>query len=157
MDKHSIEYRATGIAEIELIRPLWVLLNEHHRRNAREFKDHYAEFSFDDRKAYFAGIAHTGLLRVDLAFDPASQRYVGYCIASLSNDLTGEIESIYIREKYRSQGIGTRLMDRAISWFKEERSVRNQVAIAEGNEAAFQFYRKFGFYPRKTVLEQKRN
>lgn len=157
MDDNAITFRATDISEIDLIRPLWEQLNEHHRRNAREFKDRYAEFSFEERKAYFIEITRAGLLRIDLAVDPVSQKTVGYCIVSLSNDRTGEIESIYIRDGYRSQGIGSRLMDRALAWFKERGSGGNQVSVAAGNEAVFAFYRRFNFFPRKTVLEQKRN
>lgn len=151
-----IEYRTRDVSRIELIRPLWIGLNEHHHAHARKFRSQYEQWTFDERKAYFEGIAAAGSLRIDLAFDPATGRYVGYCVSSLSREKTGEIESIYVEEHFRSQGIGTALMTRALAWLEAECSVRNQAAVADGNEDSFPFYRRFGFYPRKTVLEQKR-
>ena len=46
-------------------------------------------------------------------------------------------------------------MTRAIAWLDNAGAVRKRVSVAYGNEAAGTFYRKFGFYPRMTVLEQK--
>lgn len=152
-----IEYHTTDISEIELIRPLWNQLNEHHHVNARVFRDLYDHWTFDDRKDCFRKISETGLLQLDVAQDPASGKYVGYCISSLSYDKFGEIESLFVEKTSRSQGIGTELMIRALSWLDKNGSVRNRVPVAEGNEDAVLFYRKFGFHPRMTVLEQKRD
>ena len=151
-----IEYSTTDIAGIEVIRPLWNRICEHHRIRARTFRAFFEHTTFDDRKAYFVRCAETGDIRVDLASDPATGRCVAYCVTSLSADHIGEIESLYVDEAYRSQGIGTALMTRALAWLDENGSVENRVAVAEGNEEAFPFYRKFGFYPRRTVLEQVR-
>jgi len=151
-----VDYRTTDIAGIEVIRPLWAGLNAHHRAHARAFRGLYERMTFDDRKAYFAGVAAVGALRVDLAFDPAAEMCVGYCISSLSPESVGEIESVYVDEAYRSAGIGTDLVHRALGWLDANGSAVNRVSVADGNEEAFSFYRRFGFYPRRTVLEQKR-
>lgn len=151
-----IEYHTTDIREVEQIRPLWVQLNEHHRLNARTFRSQYERMTFEDRKAYFRKVAAIGIVQIDLAFDPETGRYVGYCVSSLSKDKAGEIESIYVEEGYRSQGIGAALMERALKRLDAGGSVRNRVSVGDGNEVAFGFYRKFGFFPRMTVLEQTR-
>jgi ribosomal protein S18 acetylase RimI-like enzyme len=149
-----IEYHTTDITDIEVIRPLWNRICEHHRIHARTFRAFFEHTTFDDRKAHFVRCAEAGDLRVDLASDLAAGRCVAYCVTSLSAEHIGEIESLYVDEPYRSQGIGTALMTRALAWLDENGSVENRVAVAEGNEEAFPFYRKFGFYPRRTVLEQ---
>jgi ribosomal protein S18 acetylase RimI-like enzyme len=77
-------------------------------------------------------------------------------VTSLSQEKTGEIESIFIEEAYRTQGIGSTLVTCALAWLDENGSVRNRVPVADGNEAVFGFYKKFGFYPRMKMLEQKR-
>lgn len=151
----AVEYRETDIRDIELIRPLWTQLNEHHRVRARVFRSHYEQWTFDDRKVYFEKIAGAGILQVELAFDRESARYVGYCISSVSADHSGEIESVFVEEEYRSQGIGSTLVHRALSWLGAKGSIRNRVSVGDGNEEAFGFYQKFGFYPRMTVLEQR--
>jgi len=151
-----VEYRTTDIGGIEIIRPLWNRICEHHRVRARTFRAFFETTTFDDRKAHFIRCAEAGDLRVDLACDPAGGRCVGYCVTSFSAERTGEIESLYVDEAYRSQGVGTALMRRALAWLDENGSVENRVAVAEGNEEVFLFYRRFGFYPRRTVLEQVR-
>lgn len=155
MEPHAVEYRSIDISEIDLIRPLWEQLNEHHRQNAHEFRDHYSEWNFGDRKAYFTNLAKTGRILIDLAVNAETDDPIGYCVSFLSPDMQGAIESIFIREASRSQGIGTALMHRAIAWLSENSSVRIRVSVAAGNEAAFLFYRKFGFSPRMTILERK--
>jgi diamine N-acetyltransferase len=149
------EYRTSGITSIELIRPLWVQLNEHHHAHVGTFRHHYEQMTFEDRKAFFEKIASTGSLQLDLAFDIGSGQYIGYCVSSLSHEKTGEIESIFVEEGYRSLGIGSALVTRALAWLGANGSVRNRVSVGDGNEGAWEFYRRFGFYPRMTVLEQK--
>jgi GNAT superfamily N-acetyltransferase len=149
-----IDFRVTDISDIELIRMLWLQLNEHHHGGARAFRSHYEKTTFDDRKAYFEKVAGNGTLRIDLAYDTKENRCIGYCVSSLSAEKTGEIESVFIEQAYRSKGIGTGLVARAIRWLDGNDSVRNRVSVADGNEKSFPFYRKFGFHPRMTVLEQ---
>ena len=157
MTQSPVEYRPTDLREIDLIRPLWEKLNAHHRNNARAFRDLYRTWTFEDRKAYFEKVAGAGDLRLDLAVDPASGQCLGYCVSSFSQDGTGEIESVFVEEPYRSQGIGTNLITRALAWLDLHHPERVRVSVADGNEEAFPFYRKFGFYPRLTVLERKRD
>ena len=66
----------------------------------------------------------------------------------------GEVESLFVEDAYRSEGIGTTLVIRGLAWMDHLGTVRKRVSVGEGNEAAWTFYRKFGFYPRMTVLEQ---
>jgi len=154
---HPVEYRVTDINDIEYIRPLWIQLNEHHFTKARIFQNHYRQMTFNDRKAHFEKVAAAGSLRLDLAFDPQEgSRYVGYCVCSLSQEMSGEIESIFVEENYRSKGIGSALVSRTLAWLDENGSVRNRVSVADGNEAAWAFYKKFGFSPRMMILEQKK-
>lgn len=152
----SIEYRTTDITGIDAISPLWVRLNDHHHTRARAFRGVYERMTFSDRREHFAALAADGALRVDLASDPAAGRCVAYCVTSISAERIGEIESIYVDEAYRSQGIGTALVRRALAWLDESGSVENRVSVADGNEESFLFYRKFGFSSRRTVLEQVR-
>ena len=156
MEQPDVQYSVTGFAEIDQIRSLWEQLNDHHYANARAFRDVYSAWGFDDRKAHFAKLALSGQFRIDLASDPVSGSHVGYCVSSLSPLLDGEIESVFVEAGFRSQGIGSALIARTLQWFERQGAQRVRVSVADGNEAAFPFYRKFGFYPRMTVLEQKK-
>lgn len=151
---YEVSCRTAGFVEIDLIRPLWEQLNEHHHERSSRFRKHYERMTFMDRRAHFQKIQKTGHLRLDLAVDCATGRYIGYCVSSLSPEKAGEVESLFVEAGYRSKGIGTALMRRALSWMDSEGSLRKRVSIGDGNEAACVFYKKFGFYPRMTVLEQ---
>ncbi|HOX34479.1 MAG TPA: GNAT family N-acetyltransferase [Methanoregulaceae archaeon] len=151
----DLVFRSADISEIDLVRPLWEQLNNHHRTNARAFRDLYRQWSFEDRKVYFSQVAAAGALRIELAYDSLSCRYIGYCVSSLSPEKNGEIESIFVEHPFRQRGIGTTLLKQALAWLDANASIRNRVSVADGNEDAFPFYREFGFFPRMTVLEQK--
>jgi GNAT superfamily N-acetyltransferase len=153
-----IEYLTTDLRDIDIIRPLWVHLNEYMLTKATKFQSHFNQMTFDERKAYFLKVSAAGLLRLDLAYDPLDKgRYIGYCVSSLSAEKAGEIESIFVEESYRAGGIGSTFLTRALAWLGENGSVRNRVSVSDGNEGVWDFYKKFGFYPRLTVLEQKRD
>jgi hypothetical protein len=47
-------------------------------------------------------------------------------------------------------------MNRALAWLDGNGPTRKRVSVAAGKEAILPFYRKFGFYPRMTELEQTR-
>lgn len=112
--------------------------------------------TFDDRKKYFEMITSTGTLRLDLARDPVTDRLVGYCVSSVSSEKNREIESIFVEPDYRSHHIGSDLISRALAWMDACGVRRKRVSVDDGNEEAWKFYRKFGFYPRITILEQKK-
>jgi len=149
-------YRTTDIRDIDSIRPLWIQLNDYMYTRATTFRSHFEQMTFDKRKAYFEKVAVAGPLRLDLAYaDQENGRYVGYCVSSFSAEKTGEIESIFVEDPCRSCGIGSALMTKALAWLDENGSVRNRVSASDGNEGVWEFYKKFGFHPRLTVLEQK--
>ncbi|MDG5816238.1 GNAT family N-acetyltransferase [Chitinispirillales bacterium ANBcel5] len=77
---------------------------------------------------------------------------IGYCIASADKN-KGEIDSLYIKEQFRNHGLGAKLMSTALSWLRELPLSSIQVYVAEGNEEALGFYRKFGFKDRFHVLQ----
>ena len=152
---HDVTYRSVGFSEIDIIRPLWEELNRHHAGRSEYFRSWYERMNFGDRKAYFRNLHESGQLRLDLASDRSTGAYIGYCISSLSREKAGEIESLWVDPGYRSAGIGTALVTRAFGWMDSNGAVRKRVSVSAGNQDAWAFYRKFGFVPRLTVLEQK--
>jgi ribosomal protein S18 acetylase RimI-like enzyme len=80
---------------------------------------------------------------------------VGYCVCSITREKVGEIESIFVEAEYRSRGIGTGLMKQALEWMDRSGAEKKRVFVADGNEQAYGFYRRFGFSPRMMMLEQR--
>lgn len=148
-----ITYVSGNKSLINQIQPLWQELNQHHLCNSLYFKDYYQKLTFQERKRAILQRALGGEIHVDLAFD--GEMLVGYCVSSIEKVLTGEIDSIFIDSKYRRQGIGRELMQKALTWLDSVGAKKKIVSVGVGNEQAYGFYAKFGFLPRRTMLEQK--
>ncbi len=149
----AIEYRCIDRERIALIKPLWEKLNEQHRLSSVHFKSRYERMSFEERIEKFARPEIK--TAIDIAETIPGGRIIAYCISSISRGEEGEIDSIYIEPDFRGRKIGRALMERALEWFDAGGVTVRTVAVAAGNEAAYGFYEKFGFYPALTVLRRK--
>lgn len=59
----------------------------------------------------------------------------------------GEINEIYVVDRWRGQGIGRKIMRQAFGWFKARRIRTIRVEALASNKPAVKFYRSFGFKP----------
>jgi ribosomal protein S18 acetylase RimI-like enzyme len=150
----KIEYKETDERNLDLIKPLWQKLLEHHRARSRNFTARYDNITFEKRKDELLKKSAGGALHIDLARDSETQALIGYCVTSINTASHGEIESIYVEPEYRRGGIGDTLMKKALKWLDERPVTRRVLAVAAGNEEVFEFYRHYKFYPRATILEQ---
>lgn len=151
MEQNHIKHGSIEL--LDSIAQFWKELNQLHADKSVYFSDFYHKFTFAERKKDLIQKAEMSDLRVALclnaSFDP-----VGYCVTTAQAG-EGEIESIYVKDAYRNQGIGTALMRDAIAWLEVRGINRIRVSVAVGNEAVFSFYQKFGLYPRVTHLVNK--
>jgi len=148
----QIRYTETNIKNIDLIVPLWSKLRIHHQERSLHFKDDISRMTWETRKTGLVEKAKTGALLVNLARD--KDTLIGYCISSIDSEKQGEVESIYIEKEYRKCGIGDHFMKNALKWMDDRGVQRKIIGVAVGNEEAFSFYEKYGFYPRVTILRQ---
>ena len=155
VNKPRIKYVHGDGGMLDEIKVLWETLNRHHLSVSPYFKDYYLTLTFEERKRAILQRASGGEVRVDLALD-ASSELVGYCVSSIDRWLTGEIDSIFVTAKYRGQSIGRALMEKALAWLNGKGAKKKIVSVAVGNEQAYGFYSRFGFLPRRTLLEQKK-
>jgi ribosomal protein S18 acetylase RimI-like enzyme len=80
---------------------------------------------------------------------------VGYLLGSVSDGAKGrraKLESIFVPEVHRRQGIAQRLVSEFLSWARESGSAVTSAAVAPGNAAAVDLYRKLGFIDQTLVL-----
>jgi diamine N-acetyltransferase len=159
MNKHTdaqpkIKYISGDQALLDTVKPLWEELNIYHCKRSEHFKSHYKAMTFEKRKTEILKKTSGSELRVDLAFDEATDKGVGYIISSVNPEKVGELESVYVGDAYRHMGVGGTLMRAALSWLDQKGAVEKLVEVSVGNEAAWGFYGKYGFKPRKTVLKQ---
>jgi ribosomal protein S18 acetylase RimI-like enzyme len=144
-----MQIRAITRDDIGIVKRLWEELNALHLSRSTHFAHHFSKFHFEDRVE--------ALKKRDrfIAFVAESdQEGVGYCIATV-HDRAGEIDSLFVEAAYRGKGCGKALMELALKWLEDQRCETIRVSIAEGNEQALAFYRRFGFAERFTVMQRK--
>jgi ribosomal protein S18 acetylase RimI-like enzyme len=148
----EIKYTCGNIELLDTIQPLWEKLNQHHEQVSPHFTADFRINSFEQRKARLLHRYEDGQLRIYLAYH--NDDLVGYCISGIHTDSIGEIESIFISEDYRNHHIGYNLMRNALDWLGQQKVSSKVIEVAVGNEDAFKFYGRFGFFPRVTTLKQ---
>jgi len=136
-------------SQIQKIKLLWEKLNVMHLNDSHYFKDHYKNFTFDTRCRKFNDISNDNI-RIEIVED--NKTPVGYCISTIEKKV-GEIDSLFIEEEYRKYGFGKQLIENSIKWLNQNNCKKILVAVAEGHESVFDYYKKFGFYPRMTYLQ----
>lgn len=145
----------SGSSELlDLVQPLWEKLNKHHEVNSNYFSDRFRNFKFEVRKRKF--ISDKNLeVKIDLIKDLEKDMYIGYCISTINKELMGEIDSLFVDKEYRKYGLGNKLMNRALEWLDSKKAKTKIIGVAEGNENVLEFYKRYGFYKKSTILEQK--
>ena len=149
----GICYIEVGAQELDRIKPLWERLTEHIKLRSTYFSKWFRTRTFEQRKEELLRKATEGKLRVDLAMDGGQE--IGYCVSSISYGI-GEIDSIFVEDSYRSSGIGSELVKRALSWMDKDQIERVKLAARIGNEEVLPFYRSHGFLPKHILLELKK-
>jgi ribosomal protein S18 acetylase RimI-like enzyme len=150
---NNIRYISGTQEHLDEIQVLWEGLNEHHESISSHFKEDFRSFTFSQRKANLLKKHQDGEILVEIAKD--RDQPVGYVISSITKDQLGEIDSIFVKDEYRGQAIGAELMNRALSWLESRNADMLIVEVAVGNEAAYEFYTRYGLYPQTTILKRK--
>lgn len=150
----AFEIREGNEEFLDTLQPLWEKLNEHHRKISDHFSSEFAGRSFAQRKEVLTGKAAAGQLKIYMAIDSTTTSEAGYCIATISEDNLGEIDSIFVADEYRKQGIGDLLLRTALDWMDTQSVEDKVISVAFGNDSALDFYRRYGFLPRLVVLKQ---
>ncbi len=147
----DISYISGNEELLDSIEPLWVELNKLHLEKSQYFKSLYTRNTFEARKKALLSAARKGHMLVVLACD--KDLSVGYCVASLVEGI-GEIDSLFVAENYRKQGIAKRLMNEALQWLETFNPVKIIVKVSVGNEDVFGFYARYGLLPRLAELQR---
>ena len=84
---------------------------------------------------------------------------VGYLAGLIRHPTTlrpvriAELQSMYVAESCRSEGLGEDLFNGFCVWARDCSAGRMSVTAYASNEAAIRFYERFGFRPRNVSLE----
>lgn len=86
---------------------------------------------------------------------------VGYAVGTLrgSEDyrddlLIAELESMYLEKDYRSDGLGSELMERFEEWALSQEADRIRTEVTAQNSKGIEFYRKNGLQGYAEIMEK---
>ncbi|MBY9078056.1 GNAT family N-acetyltransferase [Paenibacillus sp. HN-1] len=149
----KIEYVVTDLTSLALIQPLWERLRDHHASLSDHFSEQLSRNTFEARSRDLLDKSKQGQLKIIIAHDTDTKMAVGYCISSINEARQGEIDSIYLLDAYRGEGIGDTLMRETLDWFQDNGIRDIGISVLYGNEQVLRFYAKYGFYPRAYLLK----
>lgn len=155
MSKSKITIRETGVDDV----PTLVALNQALFYEDAGQRDPFMNLNWpqEEGEGYFRG--HMERERSVGLLAEIDGTAVGYLIGYLRGDSTlrpvkmAELESMFVQETYRGQGIGERLVRSFHDWVRERGAERVSVTAYAANEGALAFYRRLGFALKNVTLE----
>ena len=150
-------YREAGADGFDALKDLWEKLNSHHAQISPRFGSELRLRTFEARKQELIAKGDKGRLGADIVTVGSEETGVAYCISTVSVDGTGEIDSLFVEEHWRGEGIGTELMRRALAWLDRMGATTKVVSVMFENDEALAFYRRFGFHPRTVLMQESKH
>ena len=107
-----------------------------------------SHFSIDNSGELFEKIVHSSQSVIFIALN--DKEIIGYLevhkvIRLRKANYYGEIESMFVKESYRGQGVAVELMKAAIDWGYKEKMDCMRLYSGYGLDRAHAFYEKMGF------------
>jgi len=140
--------------DVPNILPVWREMMEFHAN-----RDPHFTLCRDAEKAVTPYMLEN-IEKVDAYFFVAEnmKTVVSYCLCTIDKrppvcefySEYGVLAELAVRDDYRRQRIGERMVERAMEWFRTKELQRIEVRVAVTNEVSTQFWRKMGF---STYLE----
>lgn len=143
-----MEIKNVMLDEMNRIKPLWQELIDYLQSQSNQFHDEFASKTFEERMKPYYDKVRTGWYFIDIIWDPLTGKDIGYCISSITKELVGEMDSLFIKPEYRQLHLGHELMERALRFFEQHQTIKDIVQVSEGNEEVQSFYQKYGFQTR---------
>jgi GNAT superfamily N-acetyltransferase len=139
------------------IEPLWCELRDLHNSRSAHFSDMVRDMEFDSRRLGLLEKAFGGHILVQIVSltEGPMPKDVAYCISTVGLDGMAEIDSIYVAEGYRNNGLGGKLVKGALEWIDEHDVREVRTSVVWGNEEVLPFYERHGLFPRSIVLLRK--
>ncbi len=89
-------------------------------------------------------------------------KIVGFLVAMVTEPLPifvereyGSLNDMFVKEEHRGKGLGKRLMETAIEWFKEKKIRRIELRVGASNRDAIAFYESHGFKIRAHTMKKE--
>lgn len=151
----TIDITEVNVDNIKEIKGLWEGLRKFHEEKSIHFKRDFQKLTFEERiKRITESIREGEKIKIYIARDKSNNEKAGYCIGSITKDNNGKVDSLFVREEYRNDKIGDKLIERTLNWLERNNVEGITIGVAAGNESVFSFYKRYGFYPAVTKLKK---
>lgn len=113
----------------------------------------------DEGRSYFEACVSTST-RVAFIIE-INETIVGYLCGFIEEasyrilDKIGVLGNMYVEEKYRGQGIGTKLVEQFKLWCQQQGVKRIRVEATAQNSGSVNFYHQLGFTDYSVTLERE--
>jgi GNAT superfamily N-acetyltransferase len=150
-----MEIRTAGDADVDVVAELIHALFRTDAGSRDPFTD--VEAAGKDAPRYFAGFLQESSTVSLLAVEDGV--VAGYLLGRFTEKLlirkvsSAELVSLFVREEFRDQKVGTRLVDSFLRWAKEKGAGRASVSAYFANDSARRFYERAGFTPKSVLLD----
>lgn len=151
---NNIEYIEGKKELLPQVIPLREKLLLHHKNLKHHFAEDFTEKLKRNNIKNFLKDVKFKKIKIVIAKDISKNMNIGFCLGIIKGKNIGEINIIYVGPKYQKYGTGTELMKKVLKWMDENKVSGKELNVCTGNESIYKFYKKFNFYPRKTLLKE---
>jgi GNAT superfamily N-acetyltransferase len=143
----SVDVRLANAGEVAAIEPLWRELYSHQAEHGMRLR--LPDGAFDAWVQSMTPLL--GRFSVVVLGVEAGQ-YAGF-VAGRTRNLppyfgtgqVGAISEVFVGEPWRGQGLGRRLVERAVEWYRQQEISRVELQVVSGNPEAVKFYERLGW------------
>lgn len=92
-------------------------------------------------------------------FEWKDEKMIAFAVATIEDYWAGgkqvNIDMIYVEERYRGRGVGTKMIENILRWAKEKDVRVASIHVAVRNDSVLKWLHKFGFIPFNIELRKK--
>jgi len=148
---NDLEFIVGGKELLPEVKVLWEELRDHHSELNAHFGAEIADMQFEERINKLLLRIQDGLIRIELAREPSGAA-IAYSMSSTRPDGAGEVDSLFVHDGWRGNGLGELMTERGLVWLAEQGADPLIIEVLVGNERVLDLYRRFGFEPRRILM-----
>ncbi|OZM57047.1 GNAT family N-acetyltransferase [Lottiidibacillus patelloidae] len=165
----AITYEVIEENNIEVLRELCNELMAFQKSKAKVHQEFFDSMNFETRlvpsvtnaKYNYIAVVKDGEIPVGYVYANISAKEVYdndfatfFDLASVKKPDVGCLSQFYLKEGYRDQGIGSKLIQMSMDWLKNFEDIEDYfVFVSNGNETALKFYERKGFSVSHDILD----
>lgn len=160
-----LKIRKARLADLQTLVSLWKQLSRHHvgfGADSRALRPHLSRRQDAARNFAKWVQQYIGSRSGVVYFAEVDGRPVGYSLIFIKQNLAiskvnrvGYISDLFVKEGFRGQGIGSKLTNEALKWFRGKGIRHVSLHVLEKNRRPQSIYRKWGFFP--FLVEMRKN